>query len=70
MKLKCYETVTRTSCVEVEIDDDADDAMIVRVAANARHLHGCKIVDERTENWYVKEEDDDEIPKFGNPLNR
>jgi hypothetical protein len=67
MKLKCYTKKTVTTMVEVEVADDAPDHKIQYEANTARHLHGQTVVDEREEHWYVKS--DEEIPKFGNPLN-
>jgi hypothetical protein len=66
MKLKCYKMITTTTVVEIEIADDAPDHKIQYEANTARHLHGQKVIEEKEDHWYVK--DDEDVPKFGNPL--
>lgn len=67
MKLICYKTVTTTSKVEIELDDDADDKRIEYEARVARELHGFEIITEEEKHWYVKQDEED-VPKFGHPL--
>jgi hypothetical protein len=68
MKLRCYKKTTTVTLVEIEVADDAPDHKIQYEANTARHLHGQTVVEEREDHWYVKENEDG-IPKFGNPFN-
>lgn len=53
--------------VEIDVPEDAPDHVLQYQSNVARTISGCKIIEEKEHRWYVKGDDDD-IPKFGNPL--
>lgn len=67
MKVKCYITKTTTSMVEIDVADDAPDHKLRYEANVARNISGWTVIDDKEDHWYVKEDEED-IPKFGNPL--
>ena len=67
MKVKCYTTETTTYMVEVDVPADAPDHVLQYQANVARNISGCKVIEKKEVRWYVKEDEED-IPKFGNPL--
>ena len=67
MKITHYTMKTITTCVETIVPDDADEKTIDYHARVAQTVSGYKTVSEKKETWYVIE-DEEEVPKFGNPL--
>ena len=67
MKIKHYTTTTVTTAVETIVPDDADEKTIDYHARVARTVSGYETISEKEETWYVIE-DEEEVPKFGNPL--